>query len=96
LPDDGEAADIPALKNECLAQDATAFFDRVELVCRKILESIDLAAWPFDLDEFDLPSLSESKVQAKVTLGEITAATSDFFPAVLALSGQFHSGTHSP
>ena len=65
------------------------------MVGRQIVKGLSAAAWPFDLDEFDLPSLSESKVEAKVTLGEITAATSDFFPAVLALSGQFHSGTHS-
>ena len=72
------------------------FSNGENLVNGQILQGMSTSAGPFDLDEFDLPGLSESKVQAKVTLGEITATTSDFFPAVLALSGQFHSGTHSP
>ena len=71
------------------------FSNGENLVDRQIVKGLSAAAGPFDLDEFDLPSLSESKVQANVTLGEIAAAASNLLPAAPALGGQFHSCTHS-
>jgi hypothetical protein len=71
------------------------FSNGENLVSRQIVKGLSAATWPFDLDEFDLTGLSQSKVEAKVTLREIAASASNFLPAAPALGGQFHSCTHS-
>ena len=60
-----------------MVHDAAAFQHSVELISLKVLDRLDFTGRPFDFERIDLGRIVQTKVHAKIVVGQIAAPTED-------------------